>query len=120
MATIKLYPNDFLRAVGGSDDVFVKSRKFMRGSGLFASLGSFISPILKRLSQYAISRGSDFMRDTSAGLAEGKNFKDSFKSAGKRTVTRLGEDFRKFRGGKITKRKKKSNKTRDVFARLLK
>jgi len=42
-------------------------------------------------------------------LVQGKSFKDSVKSAGNKTLTKLGEDFSRVKGGRITKRKPRVN-----------
>ncbi len=122
MTSIRLTAADFLPVVGGGEgDHFVKSRKFMRGSGLFSSIGSFLTPILKRLGVYALSRGADFINDASTSLSAGNNIKESLKSAGKKTITRVGSDLlHKVRGGRVAKRNlSRKKEIRDVYSRLL-
>ncbi len=115
---VRLTAAHFIPVVGGGDDVFVKSRKFMRGSGLFSSIGNFLIPILKRLGGYALSRSADFAKDASSALSEGKNLKESFKSAGNRTLTRVGSDvLHKVHGGRVGKKPSKK-KIRNILARL--
>jgi hypothetical protein len=118
METINLSEHHFNPIMGGADNqVFVKSRKFMRGSGLFSSIGSFLLPILKSVGRYLFSQGSTLVGDASSSLIEGKNFKDSVKSAAQKTVTRIGNDIKNKVGGRATvkrlqKKPKKQQKIR--------
>jgi hypothetical protein len=117
METINLTEQHFLPAMGGADNqVFVKSRKFMRGSGLFSSIGSFLLPILKSVGRYLFSQGSTLVSDASSSLIEGKNFKDSVKSAAQKTVTRIGSDIKKKVGGKAPRKRlqKKTKKQQKI------
>jgi hypothetical protein len=126
MTTINLTAEHFLPVVGGSDDhAFVKSRKFMRGAGLFTSIGAFLLPILKSLGGYALSRTADFVKDTSTNLASGNSFKQSLKTSAQNAANRVGTDIRnKVTGGRITKNTTKrqiidrQKKIRDIFAKF--
>ena len=116
MTTVRLTAAHFIPVVGGgSDDVFVKSRKFMRGSGVFSSIANFLVPILKRLGGYALSRTADFAKDASTSLSQGRNLKESFRNAGNKTITRVGSDvLHKVQGGRVSKKQK----IRNIFAKL--
>jgi hypothetical protein len=129
MASINLSAADFLPVVGGGNDnqVFVKSRKFMRGAGLFTTLGAFLLPIISKLAGYGVSRAADFAKDTSANLIAGNSFRDSIKSSARNVVDRVGGDIQRkvSGGGRITKKQSKSvlaaqqkKKIRDIFARF--
>jgi hypothetical protein len=128
MSAINLSAADFIPVVGGGDNqVFVKSRKFMRGAGLFSTLGAFLLPLISRLAGYGVSRAADFVKDTSDNLSAGNSFKDSINSSARNIVSKVGSDIqRKVNGGgRITKKPSKSvlaaqqkKKIRDIFARF--
>ena len=115
MTAVRLTAAHFIPVVGGGDDVFVKSRKFMRGSGVFSSIANFLVPILKKLGGYALSRTADFAKDASTSLSQGRNLKESFRNAGNKTITRVGSDvLHKVQGGRVSKKQK----IRNIFAKL--
>jgi hypothetical protein len=121
MNRITLSSRDFLPIVGGSD-VFIKSRKYMRGAGLFSSIGAFLLPILRSLSGYALSTAANFAGDTSAALAEGKSVKDSVKSSAQKTIRKVGSDIQTklrggARGGVRTRRGRITKPYREAFSR---
>jgi hypothetical protein len=124
MPVINLTADHFIPVVGGGDNqVFVKSRKFMRGAGLFSALGAFLMPILSSLTGYGVSRAADFVKDTSDNLIAGNSFKDSVKTSARNTWNRVGADInKKVSGGRITKKPAKrllaaqqQRKIRDIF-----
>lgn len=99
--TTTIRPEDVIRAhsLRGGEH-FVRSRRFLRGSGVFTALGSVLIPLLARAGRYLFTKGVDAANRTAQNMQSGQTFLNSLKSGAKETIHEVAADaLRKVRGG---------------------
>jgi hypothetical protein len=98
MAIVTLRPEGIAQTL--STQHFSKGRAFLRGSGIFSSIGAVLLPILAKVGKYLFPKATEFVADTASGLLDGKSFSDSVKRGAARTIDSVNTDIqRKMRGG---------------------
>jgi hypothetical protein len=97
MSVVSLSPENVAQAF--EQPSFSRSRNFQRGHGIFASLGSAIIPVLASLGKYLLSRGNEFIDNTTQSIRSGATFGRALKQGAANTYNTVKNDFRKLKGG---------------------
>lgn len=110
-------PEDVVQAhrLGGSEH-FARSRRYLRGSGLFTALGSILVPLLARAGRYLFTKGIvNTANRTAQHMQSGQTFLNSLKAGAKDTIHEVATDaLRKVSGRGGGGQHKKTRKRRYV------
>ena len=92
MSIVTIRPEDVARAHSASGEHFTRSRRFLRGLGLFTALGSILVPLLARAGRYLFTKGVDAASRTAQNMQSGQTFLNSLKAGTKDTIHEVATD----------------------------
>lgn len=92
-----LSPDAVASAIAQDKHHVVKERAFLRGSGIFSSIGSYLIPMIQKVAKYIYKRGKTFVKETSDRfLNKGDSITESLRRGALRTLGEIGDDIRNY------------------------
>lgn len=110
---VHITPDHILRSL--DNQIFVKGRPFLRGSGIFGALGSFLLPLASALGKYLFSKGANLATQTSDNLLQGRSFKESLRDGATGTLNEIRSDIKRKLSGRGKYKRRNTRQYVDIF-----